>query len=319
MDQEKLIRFIKGAPISESDLMEVMDWIDASDENRKSYEQLERLWLLTGISGTEADYSISFFSRRNSFVRNPKVVSMMRYAAIFILAFFIGGASFYLYNTVSEPVLVYNEITIPNGEKSMVSLYDGTKVWLNSGTTLRYPATFSKKERAVFLNGEGFFDVAKNEKCPFVVKAHGLNVKVLGTRFNVNAYEERADVEVTLERGAVFARASSGGEGVILLPGEQAIYSRSSKKITQKEVDSNLYSSWIENLLRFEDAPFIEVIRKMEHWYGVKITLDPSVNLEDKFTMSIKTESLREMLNLISKTIPVKYEIDGEKVHITRL
>jgi len=319
MDQEKLIRFIKGDLISESDLMEVMDWIDASDDNRKSYEQLKNLWVLTGISGIDADHSLSFFSRKKSFMRNPKVVSMMRYAAIFILAFFIGGASLYLYNTVSKPALAYNEITIPNGEKSMISLYDGTKVWLNSGTTLRYPATFSKKERAVYLDGEGFFDVAKNEKCPFVVNAHGLNVKVLGTRFNVNAYEEKAEVKVTLERGAVFARACSGGKGVLLAPGEQAIYSRSSKEISQKEVDSKLYSSWTENLLRFEDAPLIEVIRKMEHWYGVKITLDPSVNLEDKFTMSIKTESLREMLNLISKTIPVKYEIDGDKVHIARL
>ena len=109
------------------------------------------------------------------------------------------------------------------------------EVITNSGTTLRYPATFSKKERAVYLDGEGFFDVAKNEKCPFVVNAHGLNVKVLGTRFNVNAYEEKADVEVTLERGAVFARANSGGKGVILAPGEQAIYSRFSEEITQKK------------------------------------------------------------------------------------
>jgi ferric-dicitrate binding protein FerR (iron transport regulator) len=319
MDQEKLIRYVEGNLLSESDLIEVLDWIDASDDNRKSYEHLKGLWVLTGISKAEADTSLRFFPVGGAARQSLRMRSLFKYAAIFVLAFFIGASSLYLYNNLARPVLVYNEIKVPEGEKSMVSLYDGTKVWLNSGTTLKYPATFSKKERKVYLDGEGFFDVAENAACPFVVSAHELNIKVLGTRFNVDAYAEKPDVKVTLERGAVYTQASEGGAAVVLAPGEQAIYNRSLKQIKQARVDPCLYSSWKENLLRFENAPLAEVIQKMEHWYGVQITMDRSVNPDDKFTMAIKTESLREMLNLISKTIPVKYEIDGDKVFITRL
>ena len=318
MDQEKLIRYIKGDPFSDAELTEILDWIERSGENKDDYEELKSLWVLTGISKTQANPSLKFFSDKAPIQRKIWTSELLRYAAIFVLAFLIGASSLYLYSSFSEPELAYNEIQVPNGEKSMISLYDGTKVWLNSGTTLRYPATFSKKERKVYLDGEGFFDVAKNKDCPFVVNAHDLDVNVLGTRFNVDAYDDDPEIRVTLERGSVFAKSQAATDGIFLVPGEQATYNRLSKEMSQQKVDTRLYSSWKENLLRFDDAPFIDVIKKMEHWYGVQITLDQSINPKDKFTMSIKTESLREMLNLIAKTTPIKYKINGDKVLIKR-
>jgi len=322
-----IIRLLSGeADQSESE--QVNAWLQQSEENKKLFSEMRDIWLGSSVSANADRYDLETAIRNFRVKTGIKKAAdkkfqlfapIFKYAAIFILAFLIGGASFYFYYGQLEPELVYNEIQVPNGEKSMISLYDGTKVWLNSGSVLRYPATFSKNERKVYLDGEGFFDVAEDKTCPFIVNAHELDVKVLGTRFNVEAYDDQQNVQVTLERGAVYAQEHNGEGGVVLAPGEQAIYNRSTKKLSQIEVDPLIYSSWKENLLRFEDTPLIEVVRKMEHWYGVKITLDESVDPQDKFTMSIKTESLREMLNLIAKTIPVKYEIDGDNVFIARL
>lgn len=318
MDENKLLRYIQAEPMSDSELTELLDWVESSSENLKQFESLKQLWVLSGITQVKAEPNLRFFKRETKFLTSIRNNWLMKYAAIFILAFWAGLSSLYLYNRYSTPALVYNEIQVPDGQKSMIILYDGTKVWLNSGTNFRYPATFSRNERKVFLKGEGFFDVAKNEACPFIVNASNLNVKVLGTRFNVDAYNENKAIRVTLERGAVVAQAENSKELVRLAPGEQAIFRKSTNKISKKEVDTELFSSWKENLLRFRDAPLNEVIVKMEHWYGVQIELEQSINVNDRFTMAIKTESLREMLNLISKTIPITYEINGDKVLIKR-
>lgn len=318
MDENKLLRYIQGESVSDPELTEILDWIESSKENSEQFESLKRLWVLSGITQVKADNSLRFFPPRTKMLFPFRNSQLMKYAAIFILAFFTGLSSFYFYTHFSNTQLAYNEIQVPDGQKSMITLYDGTKVWLNSGTTFRYPATFSRNERKVFLSGEGFFDVAENTACPFIVNAHHLNVKVLGTRFNVDAYEENTEVKVTLERGKVIAQAENSANGITLSPGEQAVFRNNTNELSKKDVDTELYSSWKENLLRFQDTPLSEVIVKMEHWYGVQIELDQNINPNDKFTMAIKTESLREMLNLISKTTLITYEINGDKVLIKR-
>ncbi|MGQ8337768.1 FecR family protein [Sunxiuqinia sp. A32] len=318
MDREKLIQYINGENLSEKELVEILDWIEGSEKNQQEYEELKKLWVLSGINEASPVRYRKFFqqqSRTKKFILNE---AFMKYAAIFILAFFIGGFSIYLTNQTFQSTVAYNEIQVPGGEKSIITLYDGTKVWLNSGTTLKYPSTFEKSERKVFVNGEAFFDVAKNKNQPFVVNANQIDIKVLGTRFNVYAYQDEPEIQVTLEEGAVHTKAISSKKWTNVKPGEQAIYNNNTKQLHKKTVNTELFSSWKENLLRFEDAPFKDVIKKMEHWYGVRITLDSSIDTEEAYTMTIKTESLREMLNLISKTTQIKYEINENKVLITK-
>jgi transmembrane sensor len=322
MNEEQLIEYIKGEITSESKLIEILDWIESSPENQKQYNQLKNLWVVTGLDHPD-DVSIPAFSYpkvRQLLFHERTFVSFMKYAAVFILAFVLGSLSLYFINRNQESALfaLYNTIEVPNGERSQVTLYDGTKVWLNSGTKFRYPVVFSRLTRDVFLAGEAYFDVAKDSNHPFIVKTGQLEVKVLGTRFDVYAYPDDNEFSATLEEGSVNAVNTTTGNGVKLKPGEQLTLNCSTNSMKQLKVNTGLYTSWKENMLKFEDAPFEEVIKKMERWYDVKITVDPGINTKERYTMTIKTESLREMLKLVSKTTKMNYEIKENKVSLKK-
>ena len=320
MDEEKLIQYIQGKLTSEAAVTEVLDWIEASDNNRAEYNALKALWVMTGLKQIREQHSGNFFKAAAAKNVSLTLNGLMRYAAVFFLAFLSGAFALHLFNRNQDAPLneAYNEIQVPNGEKSIITLYDGTRVWLNSGTTFRYPVTFQPGERNVYVDGEAFFDVSEKKDQPFIIQADQLKIKVLGTRFDVCAYHADDEFFVTLEEGSVHTSSLITGTELILSPGDQAVFSRKSNRLTQTKVNTDLYSSWKEDLLRFQDAPFKEVIKKMERWYDVDITLDGSIDTEESYTMAIKTESLREMLNVLSKTTPMKYEINGKKVRIAR-
>jgi len=319
MNEEKLIRYIKGEIVSETELTEILDWIESSPENQESYTRLKNLWVATGLDHPEP-VSIPAFvfpnSKQKSFYYS--FAPFLRYAAVFVLAFVLGSVSLYFFGKSEHSELsgCYNTIEVPYGERSQISLYDGTKVWLNSGTKFRYPVVFGSRTRDVFIEGEAFFAVAKDQEHPFVVNAGQLKVEVLGTHFNVCAYPEDREFSTTLEEGSVKAVETETGQGIKLIPGEQMVLHRETNQMRQLKVNTELYTSWKENLLRFDDAPFEDVIKKMERWYDVKITLDPTLDSKERYTLTIKTESLREMLQLLSRTTKINYEIKGNTVEI---
>lgn len=321
MNEEKLIGYIRGDITSEVEIVEILDWIEASADNQNKYNQLKNLWVSTGLDHpVEIEIpSFSYPEPNRIELRSNLFSSILKYAAVFILAFALGTLSLFFVNRSQNEKLssIYNTIEVPNGEKSQILLYDGTRVWLNSGTKFKYPVAFSRNTRDVFIEGEAFFDVAKDKRHPFVVNAGRLKVKVLGTRFNVCAYPEDGEFFTTLEKGSVNASNDSGDQ-VTLKPGEQVILNCKTDGLTYHKVNTDLYTSWKENLLKFDDATFDEVIKKMERWYDIKITVDPAVNTKERFTMTIKTESLREMLALVSKTTKINYEIKVNSVLIKK-
>ena len=273
------------------------------DEDEVSKERIDIIWKRVQKS-------------RNSMRWLYSLNKVSRYAAVFVLAFLFGiGVYKFFGKSDSGYSAVYNEISVPYGERSQLTLYDGTKVWLNSGTTLKFPLVFDSDKRKIFVSGEAFFDVAKDRGRPFWVNAGELNIEVLGTRFNVCAYPDDSNAYATLEEGKIIA-STSAGEQVRIKPGEQAVFSVDDKSITLREVDTELYTSWKENRLKFENATFSDVIKKMERWYDVKITVDNTGNFTKRYNMTIKTESLREMLHLLSFTTPMKYEIEEDRVFI---
>lgn len=318
MNEEKLIGYIKGDITSESETVEILDWIESSPENQKQYNQLKNLWVITGFDHPEMLALPVFSLPNNKQIRFHKslFVSFIKYAAVFFLAFVLGSLSHYFMNRNESNELssLYNTIDVPYGERSQITLYDGTKVWLNSGTKFRYPVAFSSKTRDVYIEGEAFFDVAKNKNHPFLVYAGQLKVEVLGTLFNVCAYPDDDEIMATLEEGSINAINTVDGKSVIIKPGEQLILNCATNLLNQQKVNTELYTSWKENLLKFENAPFDEVIKKMERWYDVKINVDAKINTNERYTMTIKTESLREMLQLVSLTTKIKYEIEENMV-----
>lgn len=313
MNEEILIGYIKGEINSEAEVIKILDWIESSSENQKTYTELKNLWVATGLDHPEEVQipKFNFPKTQVISIQKVKLRLFIKYAAVFILAFALGSASIYLMNSNKQNELanLYNTIEVPYGERSQITLYDGTKVWLNSGTKFKYPVVFSNNTRDVIMEGEAFFDVAKDSKHPFIVNAGQLKVEVLGTHFNVCAYPDDNEFSATLEEGSIKAFNTSSGKCIKIIPGEQVVINRRKNEMSRLQVNTELFTSWKENLLKFDNAPFEEVIKKMERWYDVKISVDPEIDTKERYTMTIKTESLREMLQLVTRTTKMNYEI----------
>jgi len=322
MNEEKLLSYIKGEIRSEAEITEILDWIESTPENRKIYNQLKNLWVITGLDHPDHVEvpSFSFTGKQQKHIQISLFGSLLKYAAVFILAFVLGSTSLYLINQRERIALSaqYNTIEVPYGQRSQITLYDGTRVWLNSGTKLKYPVVFNPDTREVNIEGEAYFNVAKDEKHPFVVSCGKLKVEVLGTHFDVCAYPNENEFSTTLEEGSVKVYNNENGKFTKMKPGEQVVLDRKTDLFKLSRVDTDLYTSWKENLLKFDDATFEEVIKKMERWYDVRITVAPGINTKERFTMTIKTESLREMLLLVSKTTKMNYEIKESSVLIKK-
>ena len=218
MNEEKLIEYIKGGITSESETVEILDWIESSPENQKQYNQLKNLWVITGLDHPEllALPVFSFPKDKQFRFHKSQFVSFMKYAAVFFLAFVLGSLTHYFMNRNENNELssLYNTIDVPYGQRSQITLYDGTKVWLNSGTKFRYPVAFSSKTRDVYIEGEAFFDVVQNKNHPFLVYGGQLKVEVLGTLFNVCAYPDDDEIMTTLEEGSINAINTVDGKSV---------------------------------------------------------------------------------------------------------
>lgn len=243
----------------------------------------------------------------------PKLFVLMRNAAAILLLPTLAISAYFYQNrpenTATGQVVKY---IVPDGQKSNVILADGTKVWLNSGTTLSVPVSESRK-RNVYLEGEAFFDVVKNEKVPFVVDTKDYSVKVHGTQFDVRAYSCQKESETILAEGSISILTNSKEE-IKITPG-QSFYVDSQKKYSISEVDPEIYTSWKDNVLKIDNEQLKDLLIRMEHWYGVKIQVDSYDLVKDlKYTLTIKTESLREMLDLMNYVTPLSYKIDGENV-----
>lgn len=322
MNEEKLIRYIQGEITAEPEVLKILDWVEHSPENQKHYSKLKNLWVVTGLDNPEpiAIPAFPYPETKQVLINNHFFRSLLKYAALFILAFTLGSATIHLIDKKERTQLssIYNTIEVPYGKRSQITLYDGTKVWLNSGTIFKYPVVFSSTTRDVYIEGEAYFDVAKDKKHPFVVSSGQLKINVLGTKFNVCAYPEDNELSATLDEGSIKAVNTANSKDVILIPGEQLVLNRETNKMKLFHVNSQLYTSWKEGMLKFENAPFEELVKKMERWYDVKIIVDKSINTKEHYTMTIKTESLREMLKVVSKTTAIKYEIKENIITIKR-
>lgn len=236
-----------------------------------------------------------------------------RVAAVLLILLVIGGIYMMVQNSTRNTT--YAEISAPQGSRVQFTLPDGSMGHLNGGSRLKYPVNFYDS-RNVSLSGEAYFEVAKDKKHPFTVQTKYADVQVFGTRFDVCAYEEDQEVFTTLEEGSVKVFNKTEKSSAMLKPGEQNVISTSNGKMQNIPVKTNLYTSWKDEILRFDNSPFNEVVKKMERWYGVKINLDKSLKYSENYTFTVRTESLKELLQLLSITTPMSFKIDNDNVMI---
>lgn len=219
--------------------------------------------------------------------------------------------------------LQYNTLKVPYGKHFDLVLSDGSKVYLNSGSSLRYPIKFLEGfERRVFLDGEAFFEVSHDDMDSFEVSAQELNVRVYGTKFNLSNYPEDLNTEVVLTDGSVRLSTDTSEpnnpEGVYLKPGFKGAFNRTLKTISTKKVNTSLYTSWVDGNLIFRKATFERIIRKLERQYNVVIINNNDELAKETFNATIETnrETIEEVFDYFGKVYDIEYEYINNKIII---
>ncbi|GAA3597503.1 FecR domain-containing protein [Flavivirga amylovorans] len=214
--------------------------------------------------------------------------------------------------------LVYNSLIVPYGKRFDVELSDGTHILLNAGTTLRYPIKFLPgKNREVFLTGEAFFDVAKDANHPFIVNADNIDVKVLGTKFNVSSYPEDDAINTTLVEGSVTVNGSDNNlEPSFLKPGYNAKWNKTDNQVSIGKVNISLYTAWVEGKIVFRHMRFKNIRKKLERHYNVVIKNNRSTLDQEFFTASFDGETIEQVLQTFDKNYGIEYTFLNNEVII---
>ena len=232
----------------------------------------------------------------------------------------VDTSSFMAYRPMQEmqpDTLVYNVLSVPRSCEYRLRLADGTMVWLNSDSELRYPVNFAGRERRVFLKGEAYFDVARNMDMPFRVEAGEMEVEVLGTEFNMNVYGDDGCLRTTLAEGKVRVSYAATRQACILEPGEQALLEEGALSVRQ--VDLRDVVGWKEGRFVFSDLPLEAIVRQLERWYDVEFDFfDPAAKYYRFTGVIMRHKSLQEVLALLEETTDVKFKANDHEVEIFR-
>ena len=208
--------------------------------------------------------------------------------------------------------VVYNKLEVPRGGECMIKLDDGTKVWVNAETKLKYPVVFVGDRREVVLEGEAFFDVAKNEK-PFIVKTSFGDVRVLGTAFGISAYASEPESYTTLVRGKVSVERE-GIKPVVILPGEQVVTFKDGKMIKQ-EVDVEEFVGWKDGIYVFKEMSLGEIMKTLERWYNISVDFQDKSLVDLPFTGNLKRyDDINVFFDALTRTGDMKYRVEGNQV-----
>jgi hypothetical protein len=202
------------------------------------------------------------------------------------------------------------EIKAPAWTRVQFSLPDGTTGWLNSNSTIKYNGNFNA-DRQVILAGEAFFDVVKDIKRPFIVNTPEINVKVLGTRFNIASYNNENSVEVVLEEGKLVFNDKEINKSFTMKPNDLVVYDKTLRDFSIKVVHPQKYLSWTEGKLEFRNDPLDVIIRRLERWYNIDVEINGKISYDQRLRATFIDESLEEVLYILKRTLPIDYRIEN--------
>lgn len=275
---------------------------------------------------------IDEFELRSSSLRRFILPLWVRVAAMLVLSVGLAWVWNKTYTRFkAKETIVYNEIIVPIGEKSQVILSDGSHVWINSGSRFKYPVHFGEQSRDVFLTGEAFFDVTKQNKQLFVVNTQDSKVEVLGTAFNVKAYPEDAKTQTTVARGLVSVKSLLSNEKAVLVrPNQMAeikkiptsdrkLYGSSVEELKIKNCKNvEAVTCWKDQLLVFNNEPLGDMALKMERWFNVKISIEDAGLKQERFNGKfVHNETVYQVLEAIRHTTPIRYTAVDNEIRIS--
>ncbi len=317
-------RYIRGEA-TESEAKILLEWLEKNPEERTAYYQEKDIWDSYAFVNNSQNYSseeeLLRLKRRIRF--NPKksfsMPGPLKVAALLLLAFLSGWlVQFLIANQgTSDVVAEMREVVVPNGQIHQLFLADGSRIWLNSGSKIDVPSVFTGDERKVRLEGEAFFEIAKDPEHPFKVEVKGQTIEVLGTSFNVRAYPDADVVQTTLHTGKIKLHTSR--EVLNLLPGEQTHVHINTGKIQVKNVNPVNYYSWRDGRYELKDERLTDVFRLVERWYDVSITYDENDFKDMRFSVVLKrNKSVEHFLALLNLSIPIQYQKNMDEIIIEK-
>ncbi len=237
-------------------------------------------------------------------------VQLLKYAAILLVAF-ISGIYAHSFLTSTDCDVQYAEMEVMYGQTGHLFLFDGTEVWLNSGTKLKYPNKFNQNERDVFIEGEAFFKVKPNKKLPFKVKTGKLEVEVLGTSFNVMAYPTEEKQSVFLVEGSVQINNPEGNKIGEISPGQMAVKTEGDPAIQVQNADPYFYTSWKNGKIIFNSEKLSDIAKKMERWYNVEIRFSEESLKDYNFSGTIlRNKPIDQTIMAMEQLAPIKFKYE---------
>ena len=333
---------------------ELKSWVESSGENAEYFTKtIAYLELTNSLENSENFSADKDWAKLASKItpRNRPLEFIKEYgkiAAVFVFAFILGYSVFQFNPKKGQANFSSNFITteVPLGSKSVVTLPDGSRVWINAGSKLRYPIDFNEKRRVVSLIGEAFFDIVTNKNKPFFVEASGIKVKATGTQFNVRAYTDEEFIETTLVEGVVAVNRTETEyeDELILKPNQKLTVYKDNVKVNiqstkekeacelaptlssaplkikkvelKSDVRTDIYTSWKDKEWIIYKEKFSSLSKKLEKRYDVKLYFKDIKVRDFSYSGTLKDENLKEVLDVLSITSPIKYMLDNKNVTI---
>lgn len=317
-----ITKYFEGE-ITAAERKSLFSMIQTDEKLRKDFSSVQNLYALSSWLPNEndefeaVDKLAAFKQTHCRKKRYP--IHIIKHAAGYAAAICITILSTWMVMNDREPaeeMVTYEEFTTPSGQRAMVKLHDGTTVWLNARSTLRYPNHFAREERKVELDGEAFFDVEHNEHKPFVVSTEKLDIKVLGTKFNVFAYKGREEFNTALLEGSVKVYERMNEEKALFMNPNECVELKDNK-LVKRPMGSTDFLLWKEGIYAFDDVPFEDIIKKFELYYDIVITVNNSKLMKYKFSGKFRQrDGVESALRTLRKVYYFTYIKDEENNNI---
>ncbi|MFS2532923.1 FecR family protein [Bacteroides ovatus] len=321
MTSDLIIGFLKGS-LNEKEINQFYDWVNETPENKQIFFEAKMVYdaCLSKGSNIDMDKSWQRLLEKKQKQAPRKIYTLFRkvqaYAAVAVIAVAFTSVLFWLLGDASSvPVARY--VGGDGIVADKVVLPDGTEISMGSQTNFRYDPQYGKEKRVVYLEGEAFFNVAKQKDKPFIVVVNGQEIEALGTKFNVDAYPSDSVVTTTLLEGSIRLVSERVSASTVLTPNQQYIYHKNKGSYKVAQVDAALYTSWISGYYYFHEENLEGILARLGNIYGVSFRIQSDKLKERRFTGTFyRGQNIKDILDIINISIPIRYSINNRQVTI---
>ena len=307
MEKETLYKFFDGKA-SREEKEAVRIWLESSPENEQELFKEREFFDAMILSGST---KVAGMEKKSRPFYRTVLLEAIKIAAVFAIT--VASGTYFYKSEICKIGEAMNTITVPAGQRANLTLADGTNVWLNARSEMRYPAVFTGNKREITLDGEAYFEVAKDADHRFLVHTDIMDVEALGTTFNVQAYPDDAEIVTTLVEGKV--RVSAGDNEVVLLPNQLASYGRNGGLMKVSKMENTDYATgWMKGEFAFSGASLQEIAKELSRMYNMKIQFKSEEIKKYHFSGVIQNNSLTNVLEIIGLTSPVVYEVRNDSI-----